>query len=88
MVARKRRSEYVLVWKKKRAFFNPSGSYDFFVVKACTQMRVRVQQLNHFEFERRLAPDQSATGISNLDSSKQKTDFWTYFGRFHFEVRC
>jgi hypothetical protein len=60
MVAHNRRPEYVWVWrKKKRVFNNWSGSNNFFVVKACTHMRVRVQQLNRFEFEykRMLVPD-------------------------------
>jgi hypothetical protein len=37
--------------RKVCVFNEPSGSDDFFVVKACTHMRVLVQQLNHFEFE-------------------------------------
>jgi hypothetical protein len=60
--------------KKACVFNNPSGSNDFFVVKACTHMRVRVQQLNQFEFEqykRRLVPD--SYGHGEFESGLEKT---------------
>jgi hypothetical protein len=53
-------------------------------------MRVRVQQLNYFEFkhERRHVPDKYGHG--NFESGLQKTKkmiYWTFFGRFHHFVR-
>ena len=46
--------------KKKRALFNhPCGSNDFFVVKACTPVHMRVRQSKNCEFEKKRRLDVS-----------------------------
>ena len=53
--------------KKKRALFNhPCGSNDFFVVKACTPVHMRVRKSKNCEFQnkRRLVSDQFGYGES------------------------
>jgi hypothetical protein len=53
--------------KKKRALFkHPCESNDFFVVKACTPMHMRVRKSKNCEFqnERRVVSDQFGHGDS------------------------
>jgi hypothetical protein len=71
MVARETRSECA---KKKHALFNhPCGSNNFFVVKACTPVHMRVRKSKNFQFEnkRRVVSDQLGHGES--ESGPQST---------------
>ena len=67
MVARETRSEKNKCAQNKRALFNhPCGSNDFFVVKACTPVHMRVRKSKNSEFEnkRTLVSDQFGHGES------------------------
>jgi hypothetical protein len=64
-VMRVAHGDAIVAREKKRALFNhPCGSNDFFVVKACIPVHIRVRQSKNCEFEnkRRLVSDQFGHG--------------------------